>query len=74
MVKGFSYLCLGFALISLMSLDGRKDIKSVQSAWSISHSEFQAKVLPLYTGITNELKINTNTILVVTRHLHCWEN
>ena len=43
-------------LISSMRLDGRKDIQSVKSAWSVLHAELKARVLPLYRGIAKDVK------------------
>ena len=71
---GFVLKASGYELISSMSLDGRKNIKSVKPAWSISHSEFKATVLHLYRRKNQGFKMNTNTFLVITRHLHCSAN
>ena len=40
----------GIGLISSMRLDGRKDIQSGKSAWSVLHSELKTRVLPLLEG------------------------
>ena len=66
LVKDFSFFSLrafGFVLISSMSLYRGKHMKSVKSAWSVSHSEFQANVLPPYRGIIKDLK-RTQTLFL----------
>ena len=51
-----------------MRSDGRKDIQSVKSAWSILHSDFKANVLPSLEGSNKRHKTNTHTD--THRHTH----
>ena len=44
-----------------MRSDGRKDIQSVKSAWSILLSDFKANVLPSLEGSNKRHKTNTHT-------------
>ena len=53
LIKGFRFFLLrasGLGLKSSMRLDGRKDIQSVKSVWSILHSELKAHIVPLLEG------------------------
>ena len=59
MIKIFTLRASGLGLISSMRLDGRKDIQSLKSAWSIF-----ATLYPLKRGIIKEVKrthTNPNT-------------
>ena len=47
-----------------MRLDGRKDIKSVKSGWSVLHAEIKASY-PLYGGNSKGHRANTHIYLAV---------
>ena len=42
----FVLKAFGLGLLSLLRLDGRRNIPSVKSSWSILHSELKVHILP----------------------------
>ena len=57
----YQYHCLSSVSIRL---DGRKDIQSVKSAWSVLHAELKACLLTWYRGIKKDVKWTNNAKLI----------
>ena len=59
-------------MISSMRLDGKKDIRSVKSAWSVLHAELKSRVLLPLLGNNKGRKINIHTHTHTHTHTHKW--
>ena len=58
-----------------MRLNGKKDIQSVKSAWSVLHAELKAYALTPLQGYNKRFKTNTHSLFCVSQRqcLPSWQ-